>query len=797
MTATQTTLQPGEYVGPYKIDRLLGKGGMGEVYLAYEESIQREVALKVIKSNASDKESVTRFLNEGRALSLINHSNVVTVFSVSQFDSYYYIAMEYIDGRALSDICSNFALPAREAVHMFLQMVDGLSALHAKNIVHRDLKPQNLIFRKDNQIKILDLGIAKVYGDETLNATKTGMIIGTVRYLAPEIAYGKAATSASDIWSLGAIFYEMLTGSMLIKAENQMEALGSLFKLNVQFPEDVQAWCEPEMQAIVKKMCAVNIEDRYKNTQQLKEDLLAFANKYPSKGLWHYQHVGRKIKNSEIVKQQLRQKGFTVSKVKRIMIDALQESQLINLKAINPDTTQKISMDADETISNLAISKAIERFQLEQNKTQTQSRNRTLMISSLVLLFLGGLGFGAYKFSQMKSEEISAPVVAEPVVEIPKPVQPPPTAAAPVEEKPAETAPIAPPPPVEAAKVEAAPVAPAPEPVHEKPAEVVAEKIKSKPQTPQTPDNFAFQTPKLMPMTKKLMLKFPAGRNPATASSSPENPPVFSWQPLTGAKGYVIEVGKDADFSKVIWSQNVEKPSIEWKQVKPGDFFWRVRASNARGKNSNFSEASELVVRVPAAVLPKKIDAKIDANDEGTSAKTGIELQWQPVPLAKKYRLSVMDSKNDVIYKDIFEESKHKVFLPAGSFTAVVTAMDAGGTAISADSQPAMIHIQLMQSIPSPTLISPPDAATLVMSAGNAAPTVFFWNKSEKAKGYKIEIASDANFSKVLVSNSSSDNRFIMKQKLKPGSYFWRVQATTENSVSNWSKPRNLIAESK
>lgn len=795
MSSVEMSLKAGDFIGPYKIERLLGKGGMGEVYLAYEESIQREVALKVIKADVqNDKETVTRFLNEGRALSLINHPNVVTVFSVSQFESYYYIAMEYIDGRALSDICTNFALPAREAVHMFLQMVDGLAALHAKNIVHRDLKPQNLIFRRDNQIKILDLGIAKVYGDETLNATKTGMIIGTVRYLAPEIAYGKAATSASDIWSLGAIFYEMLTGGMLIKAENQMEALGSLFKLNVQFSEDVQSWCEPEMQAIVKKMCAVRIEDRYNNTLQLKEDLIAFANKYPSKGLWHYQHVGRKIKNSEIVKQHLRQKGFTIGKVKRIMIDALHESQLINLKAINPDTTQKINADADETISNLAISKAIERLNIEQKYVASKGRNRILMIGGLATLAIAAIGFGAVKWIQTPAEAPAPlPVIEEFANHKAAPPEVP-VVPAPVESKPVEVVP----PPVQEPVAQIQEPAKVETPIETKPATVVEEKPKAKPQVPAPQDNFAFQTPKILPLPKKLILKFPSGRVPANVAALAENPPVFSWQPLTGAKGYLIEVGKDADFSKVIWSQNVEKPMIEWKQVKPGDYFWRIRASNARGKNSNFSEASELSVRVPAAVLPKNIEVKIDSKEASATAKKVIELKWSPVPFAKKYRLTVTDTKtNDVVFKDIFEEAQYKVNLSPGSYTAVVSALDASGNSISADSLPAQLHILMIQTIEAPALISPPDAATLVMNTGNPVPTVFFWNKTEKAKGYKIEIASDAQFTKILVTHASSDNRFIFKQKLKPGTYFWRVQATTEKTASSWSPARQLIAESK
>ncbi|MGZ3723252.1 MAG: serine/threonine-protein kinase, partial [Bdellovibrionales bacterium] len=185
-------------IGPYKIIRAIGSGGMGEVYLASEERLGRNVALKVITPElANNASTLRRFETEGRTLAMINHKNVVSVYAIDYIDGFHFIAMEYIEGRSLSSLLRNLAFPANEAAALFTQLADGLAALHDKNVIHRDLKPHNIIFQKDSVVKIIDLGIAKSFNDTNISATTAGMMVGTIQYLAPEITLGRQATALS------------------------------------------------------------------------------------------------------------------------------------------------------------------------------------------------------------------------------------------------------------------------------------------------------------------------------------------------------------------------------------------------------------------------------------------------------------------------------------------------------------------------------------------------------------------------------------------------------------------------
>src|SRR6266404_571186 len=213
------SLANGTVLGAYTIVRLIGRGGMGEVYEAYEHRLQRRVALKVIApakaGTHGEVDLVRRFLQEARTLAQINHTNVVTIYSIDRIDDVQFIAMEFVDGASFKDLFSLFALSADEAAPIFLQLLEGLRALHDNKILHRDIKPHNLMIRSNGQIKILDFGIAKRMNDRDRENTTVGVVVGTLAYLPPEVLYGTAASVRSDLWSLGAIFYECMVGQPL------------------------------------------------------------------------------------------------------------------------------------------------------------------------------------------------------------------------------------------------------------------------------------------------------------------------------------------------------------------------------------------------------------------------------------------------------------------------------------------------------------------------------------------------------------------------------------------------------
>ena len=195
--------------GRYRVERTLGHGGMAVVYLAHDESLHRLVAVKVLAANLGDDETFrTRFLREARLAGRLSHPNIVQVYDAGETgDGRPYIVMEYVAGRTVAE-CAK--LQAREAVPLVLQACAGLQHAHDAGLVHRDVKPGNLLLREDSVLKVADFGIARA--TEATQLTQLGTVLGTAAYLAPEQAAGEEVTAAADIYSLGAVIYELLTG---------------------------------------------------------------------------------------------------------------------------------------------------------------------------------------------------------------------------------------------------------------------------------------------------------------------------------------------------------------------------------------------------------------------------------------------------------------------------------------------------------------------------------------------------------------------------------------------------------
>jgi TolB-like protein len=216
----------GQHLGNYRIDGVLGVGGMGVVYLAHDEKLGRKVGLKLLpRAFVRDETQLERLKFEARTASALNHPNIVTVHEIGQVESTHYIAIEFIEGITLRERINRSPVPADEAVEIMTQVASALGVAHRAGIVHRDIKPENIMVRPDGYVKVLDFGIAKsTLGDVTANATgalsgsqtrtRMGVILGTIRYMSPEQARGEAVDARSDIWSLGVVLYEMLTGGV-------------------------------------------------------------------------------------------------------------------------------------------------------------------------------------------------------------------------------------------------------------------------------------------------------------------------------------------------------------------------------------------------------------------------------------------------------------------------------------------------------------------------------------------------------------------------------------------------------
>lgn len=258
----------------YEVIRSIGEGGMANVYLGYDTILDRNVAIKVLRGDLStDEKFVRRFQREALSASSLSHPNIVEMYDVGEDDGIYYIVMEYIEGQTLKQLLKKRGtLTLSEAIDIMLQLTDGMAHAHDAYIIHRDLKPQNIMIQDDGQIKITDFGIAMALNSTQL--TQTNSVMGSVHYLPPEQAAGKGSTIKSDIYSMGIIFYELLTGELPFKGENAVEIALKQMKEAIPDIHEENPSIPMSVFNVILKATAKNPKNRYGDARQMHDDLL-------------------------------------------------------------------------------------------------------------------------------------------------------------------------------------------------------------------------------------------------------------------------------------------------------------------------------------------------------------------------------------------------------------------------------------------------------------------------------------------------------------------------------------------
>ena len=258
----------------YQIIKAIGEGGMANVYLAYDTILDRNVAVKVLRGDlANDEKFVRRFQREALSASSLTHPNIVEVYDVGEDNGQYYIVMEYVEGKNLKDLIKKRGkLTISEVIDIMLQITDGMSVAHDSYIIHRDIKPQNIMILENGLVKIMDFGIAMAMNSTQL--TQTNSVMGSVHYLPPEQANGKGATLQSDIYSMGIVMYELLTGSLPYRGDNAVEiALKHLKEplpsIRASLPNIPQS-----IENIIIRATAKNPKNRYSDAREMHNDLL-------------------------------------------------------------------------------------------------------------------------------------------------------------------------------------------------------------------------------------------------------------------------------------------------------------------------------------------------------------------------------------------------------------------------------------------------------------------------------------------------------------------------------------------
>jgi serine/threonine protein kinase/predicted Zn-dependent protease len=278
-------IPPNTALGHFTILSKIGAGGMGEVYLAQDTHLDRKVALKLLPSEvASDHERMRRFVQEAKAASALNHPNIITIFEVGQSDSRHFIATEFIDGQTLRQLMRRGHTKLNDVLEISIQAVSALAAAHEAGIVHRDIKPENIMVRRDGYIKVLDFGLAKLTEAEgstpdpeartkTLVNTDAGTVLGTATYMSPEQAKGKYVDGRTDLWSLGAVIYELVAGHAPFEAETSSEVIGLILNKEplplARFDREAPA----ELDRIVMKALTKDLDERYQTARDFLVDL--------------------------------------------------------------------------------------------------------------------------------------------------------------------------------------------------------------------------------------------------------------------------------------------------------------------------------------------------------------------------------------------------------------------------------------------------------------------------------------------------------------------------------------------
>ena len=275
-------------IGPYRIIRKLGEGGMSNVFLTEDIRTGRVVALKLLAPRVvADETYRLRLLREAHAVASLKHPNITALYEADQFQDQPYLAMEYVDGDSVSDLLVQGPFDVDRAAWVTAEVASALAAAHAAGIVHRDVKPSNIFVQPGDKVKVMDFGLAKFEepeGDseteddtgQMRNLTARGTILGTVHYMCPEQAHGEEVDYRADIFSLGVLLYEMLTGRAPFSGSHTFAVLKSIIEASPEPPSSFRAEVPPELEAIVRRAMAKRREDRYQSAREMELELRAF-----------------------------------------------------------------------------------------------------------------------------------------------------------------------------------------------------------------------------------------------------------------------------------------------------------------------------------------------------------------------------------------------------------------------------------------------------------------------------------------------------------------------------------------
>jgi serine/threonine protein kinase/Tfp pilus assembly protein PilF len=323
-------------ISRYRVGRLIGAGGMGEVYLAEDETLNRKVALKLLPVRFTrDEERVRRFQREARAASALNHPNIITIYEIGHADSVHYIATEYIEGGTLREVMTNRPLNAGEVLDVTIGVASALAAAHDAGIIHRDIKPENIMLRPDGYVKVLDFGLAKLAEPESaLKDSSTGAVLGTLLYISPEQARAQQPDARSDLYALGAVMYEMVTGQPPVRGDNFIEIANAIANEVPPPPSHYVSSVPPELDRIILKLLEKDRANRYPSARQVLSDVHALRRELEFENKLSSLEMHRHLSAPGFDQQQTAQMTFPIGTASFTLTRALRNWRIITLVAL-------------------------------------------------------------------------------------------------------------------------------------------------------------------------------------------------------------------------------------------------------------------------------------------------------------------------------------------------------------------------------------------------------------------------------------------------------------------------------
>ena len=753
-------LADGTLLGPYKIIRLLSKGGMGEVYEAYEELLNRKVALKIIAAEATEGlDVVNLFISEGQALAKINHPNVVTIYRLGLDNGHYYIAMEFVEGLSLNDFVKKKNPELREKLEVFLNILIGTQVLHSKSIIHRDLKPKNIIIESNRNAKIVDFGISEVVKEnEVLTKRYGNKILGSVFYMSPEAARGEPISFQSDIWSLGVILYELVTGE---KPFFDTTAAGVLKKVRTEkltFSLVDRIKLHDNLKKIIQKMCEPTLHLRYKSVLEVKNDL------------------------AKLIEEQFLEKTDS-PRVPNPKFAEITRSGI----------TQSYNADLTEVIHQTMIrngSQTATHSKLPDTRTSgRRDKSYRFKIAVLtILVTLIGVGVFALKNESLVTKTIARWKEQAQQQKDRKPASQ--GSKAKNENEVKHEAPL--PEPTKKVVVTPEPVPeslpePDPAPISQ-PTPPAAEPVSPPAKTPVNRlDRVSLKTSK-----ETFILSWRKNYESRGLASDYENlvaEPTLSWRPVRNANQYELQISTDRKFKDIVLDTRVYESRYSWSEPLPGDFYWRVRA--VRGSLSgDYSAPSYMQIELPAPSF-KQSNYKVDKS-------TSVTLSWNTVPMASGYSLVISTQKNlssPVVNSYVAKSEFTANLTQAGKYYASLTALDKNRKPASAKSITTQIEIIKRLNLVAPRLLIPENGTTVPTQGTIITPIIFNWSKSEGALSYSVQISTDKDFGSLLFETIANEEKYLFTQPLPRRRIYWRVQSINGVDKSKWTSPNYLDIE--